>query len=132
MPMNATSTENGIDKATTTLARTPPMNTSSTSDDQGDADQQRVGDGADRGLDQALLLVVGNDAHTLGQDAVDLGELLLDGADHGRGVGAEELDHHARDHLLGAVAGLDATTDGATDPHLGEVAEKHRCAVDAS
>ena len=111
IPMNATSTEKGIDNATTTLARTPPMKTSSTIHHQSDANNQRGGDGSDGGLHQALLLVVGHDPYALGQDVVDLVELLFDGADDGGRVGAEELDHLPRNHLSDAVSCLDSTTN---------------------
>ena len=92
-------------------------------DHQDHAQQQGVADGADGGLDQAALLVVGHDAHALGQDAVDLVQLPLDAGDHRRGVLSVQLDDHPGDHLAGPVASLQAAPHGAADAHLGDVGE---------
>ena len=63
--------------------------------------------------------------NAFGQDAVDLGQLLLHPPDHRGGVRAVELDHHPGDDLLLAVASLEAPANRAADGDLRHVREKH-------
>ena len=89
-----------------------------------------MGHGADAGLDEALLLVVGHDPDTFGEDRIDLLESLLDGADDSRGVGAEELDHLGGNDLADAVPGLHAAANRAADLDVRELSDEHRRSVD--
>ena len=53
-----------------------------------------------------------------------ISSILASTADHGRGIGAEELYHHAGHYFFHAVAGLYAAPDGPANAHLCYLVEK--------
>ena len=97
--------------------------------DQDDALNQGVCDSGHAGRHQGLLLVVGDQPHSVGKNAVDLLHLRFDPLDHRRGIGAEELDHHAGNHFFHAVAGLHPPPYCPPDAHFRYLVEKDGSSV---
>ncbi len=88
-------------------------------------EEQLVGQGVDRALDQLRAVVGGHDAHALGEGRLDLLEAFLDPADHLARVLAVAHDHDAADHVAPAVQVGDPAPDLRAQGHRGHVAQEH-------
>ena len=81
--------------------------------DEGDDDallDQRASERVDCAVDQVRAVIDGVEGHALGQARRNLGDPLLDVADHGECVFAEPLQHDAGNHLAFTVHLGDAAT----------------------
>ncbi len=91
--------------------------------------RQRARHGLHRLVHQFFLLVVGHNAHALGQRLLHLGQLRLDPVDHRRGIRAVQLHDHAGNHFLLAVPRLEPPAYGAAGFNTGHVVQMDRGAV---
>ena len=94
--------------------------------DDGALLDQRASERVDCAIDQVRAVIDGVEGHALGQAWRNLGDPVLDVADHGECVFAEPLQHDAGNHLAFTVHLGDAATFVRRELDACHVLEQHR------
>ena len=96
---------------------------------QPDALHQGVGNGRDALRHQFRLIVIGDDAHAGWERLIDLCETDFHVVNHLRRVRADQFENQSGDRLPLPVKSCQALAHGATDLHLGHVANAYGNAI---